>query len=224
MSKLPQTAPKKIKAIELLAFNHDMTDKEVAVECGVSPQTLVAWKKDPEFIEAIYKSYMTEFGSELPGVLAAVVREAKSGNVQAARLVLEHSGKLVKNVNVTIESPWELFQREQKINMDATDAEIVEEVSQISIDTPLPERKIEDAEQRTIKEKANLDKAIKKEEKKKKAYNEKRKVWYQWKKRAEAVGVEPLTARRPTKGQRKAWEDEIIKRENGNKATKKTIK
>ena len=98
--------------------------------------------------------------------------------------------------------------------MDATDAEIVEEVSQISIDAPLPERKIEDAEQRTIKEKASLNKAIKKEEKKKKAYNEKRKIWYQWKKRAEAVGVEPLTARRPTKGQRKAWEDEIIKRES----------
>ena len=219
MEKLPQSAPKKIKAIELLAFNHDMTDKQVAMECGVTPQTLVAWRKDPEFIEPIYKSYMTEFGSELPGVLAAVVREAKAGNVQAARLVLEHSGKLVKNVNLTIESPWELFQREQKIGDDATDAEIVEEVSHIVIDTPLPERKIEDVEQRNIKEKVSLNKVIKKEEKKKKAYNEKRKVWYEWKKRADAVGVKPLTARRPTKGQRKAWEDEIIKRENGQTKT-----
>ena len=196
-----------------------MTDKQVAMECGVTPQTLVAWRKDPEFIESIYKSYMTEFGSELPGVLAAVVREAKAGNVQAARLVLEHSGKLVKNVNLTIESPWELFQREQKIGDDATDAEIVEEVSHIVIDTPLPERKIEDVEQRNIKEKVSLNKVIKKEEKKKKAYNEKRKVWYEWKKRADAVGVKPLTARRPTKGQRKAWEDEIIKRENGQTKT-----
>ena len=29
-----------------------------------------------------------------------------------------------------------------------------------------------------------------------------------------AAGVEPLSARRPTKGQRKAWEDEIIKKES----------
>ena len=217
MSKLPKKQEKlleKAKAIDLLAFNHDIRDHEVAKECGIAPQTIVRWKKDPEFIESIYKRYMSVLGAELPAVIAAQVREAKAGNVQAARLVLEHSGKLVKNVNVTIESPWELFQKEQRINMDATDAEIVEEVSQISIDAPLPERKIEDAEQRTIKEKASLNKAIKKEEKNKKAYNEKRKIWYQWKKRAEAVGVEPLTARRPTKGQRKAWEDEIIKRES----------
>ena len=37
--------------------------------------------------------------------------------------------------------------------------------------------------------------------------------WYKWQKRAKAAGVEPLSARRPTKGQRKAWEDEIIKKE-----------
>ena len=42
MEKLPQSALRKVKAIELLAFNHNITDKQVAVECGVSPQTLVA--------------------------------------------------------------------------------------------------------------------------------------------------------------------------------------
>jgi hypothetical protein len=38
--------------------------------------------------------------------------------------------------------------------------------------------------------------------------------WYKWKKRAKTVGVEPLGAKRPTKGQRLAWEQEIIRREN----------
>ena len=57
--------------------------------------------------------------------------------------------------------------------------------------------------------KKQIDHAIKKEK-----YNQKRKEWYLWKKRAKAVGVPPLSARRPTKGQRKAWEDEIIKRES----------
>ena len=34
--------------------------------------------------------------------------------------------------------------------------------------------------------------------------------------KSQKVGVEPLSARRPTKGQRKAWEDEIIKKEQEN--------
>ena len=52
---------------------------------------------------------MNEFDSKLPSILDAMVREAQAGNVQAGRLILEHSGKLVKNVvNVTI-SPYEMF-------------------------------------------------------------------------------------------------------------------
>ena len=213
MEKLPQLTPKKLLAIEHLALSHSMTDEQVAVECGVSRKTIQVWKKDPNFVEAVYKRFMVGLGVELPAVIAAQVREAKAGNTNAARLVLEHSGKLVKNINVTIESPFEIWNKQKEIGKDATDAEIVEEVSQIVIDTPLPERKVENLEQRNKREKATLNKEIKKEEKKR-AYNEKRKIWYQWKKRAEAVGVEPLSARRPTKGQRKHWEDEIIKREN----------
>ena len=60
------------------------------------------------------------------------------GNVQAGRLVLEHSGKLVKNINVTVDSPFEKFLKAEQID----DAEIIdadsEEVSNI-IET-LPER------------------------------------------------------------------------------------
>ena len=39
---------------------------------------------------------MVTFGSRLPTVLNSMVREAEAGNVQAGRLVLEHSGKLIK--------------------------------------------------------------------------------------------------------------------------------
>ena len=42
-------------------------------------------------------------------VLNSMIREAIEGNVQAGRLVLEHSGKLVKNINVTVDSPFEKF-------------------------------------------------------------------------------------------------------------------
>ena len=54
-----------------------------------------------------------------------------------------------------------------------------------------------------------MRKAIKKEEKRLDR-NNKQKEWYEWRKRAKAVGVEPLKGRRPTPNQRKEWEDSII--------------
>jgi hypothetical protein len=210
MSKLP-VQPNKLNAIELMALCHDMTDEQVAVECGVSRMTLHNWKQDPNFMDAVYERYMVEFGGELPAVLSAMIREAKAGNVQAGRLVLEHSGKLVKNVNITVDSPFEKWLK--KVDVDAEDAEIVEEFSHVEITENLPKRNTESQYKREKEEKATIKKVIK-SEKDKQAYNNKRREWYKWKKRADAVGVEPLSARRPTKGQRTAWEEEIIKRES----------
>ena len=210
MSKLP-IQPNKLNAIELMALCHDMTDEQIAVECGVSRMTLHNWKKDPNFMDAVYERYMVEFGGELPSVLSAMVREAKAGNVQAGRLVLEHSGKLVKNINVTVASPFEKWLK--KVDVDAEDAEIVEEFSHVEITDNLPKRNTESQHKREKTEKETIKKVIK-SEKEKQAYNNKRREWYKWKKRAEAVGVKPLSARRPTKGQRTAWEQEIIKRES----------
>jgi hypothetical protein len=146
-----------------------------------------------------------------------MVREAKSGNVQAGRLVLEHSGKLVKNVNVTIDSPFEKFMKKVEV-ADVVDAEIIEEgmdvISEEYQSISLPERKKESPIARVREEKKKIKISIK-EEVKRQDYNRKQKIWYEWKKRAKAVGIEPLKAKRPTKGQRKTWEDKIVRRENG---------
>ena len=48
---------------------------------------------------------------------------------------------------------------------------------------------------------------------KKKKWLERRKELHSWYKRAEAVGIAPLPAKRPTKGQRLAWEMSIIQAE-----------
>ena len=78
----------------------------------------------------------------------------------------------------------------------------------------LPERK----PQRTIKEekvalKSEIDKDRRKHTSPKR--NQQRRQWYRWKKRAEAVGIEPLPAKKPTKGQRKECEQSIISAEEG---------
>ena len=212
MSKLQKYEQIKKVAVEHFATNPNITVKDLALELGITERTIVKWRTDPNFMDAIYDRYMVLFGGELPAVLSAMIREAKSGNVQAGRLVLEHSGKLVKNINVTVDSPFEKYLKQ--VDMDIEDAEVIEVMEEIPIVETLPDRDIEPPIKRNKREKKQIDDAIKKEQ-----YSQKRKEWYQWNKRAKAVGVEPLKARRPTKGQRKTWEDEIIKRENEYDAT-----
>ena len=200
--------PRKAHAAEIYALNPNIEAEEVASRLGVSIDTVYVWRRDPNFMEAIYDRYMVMFAGEIPAVLMAAVREAKAGNVQAQRLVLEHSGKLVKNINVTIDSPFEKFLK------NVENAEVVADDAEFSdvIDRELPKRVEENPVERAVSEKKRLDDEIKREE-----YNKKQKIWYQWKKRAKAVGVEPLKAKRPTKGQRLEWEEEIIRRENEEK-------
>ena len=202
---LAKKKPEKILAIELFALNPTMTIKEVSERVGVTDNCISKWREDPNFIDKIYERYMTEFGSQLPAVINSMVREAKHGNVQAARLVLEHSGKLVKNVNITVDSPFEKFLKTDNV----LDAEVIEVFDKVEVVGELPERK----ESTPIAEERIVVKKIIDKEKKKKSYNEQRKEWYQWKKRAKAVGIEPLKASKPTKGQRKEWEKSIIKAE-----------
>ena len=211
-----QKRPEKALAIEIFATQPDKSIQQVAAEVGVSPKAMYNWRCDPKFMDAIYERYMVVFGGELPAVLSAMVREAKAGNVQAGRLVLEHSGKLVKNVNVTIDSPFEKWLKKvddaEVIDGEIVEDEVIELVEEIKVEIDdLPPRNPENQSSRKKREKKSLA-----EQKKKAQYNLQQKEWYRWKKRAKAVGVEPLSARRPTKGQRKTWEDEIIKRESEN--------
>ena len=207
MSKLAEIKknPTKTLAIELLALNPTLTVEKIANKVGVTVKTIYMWKQDPNFVEAIYDRYMLEFGLEIPSVLNSMVREAKEGNVQAGRLVLEHSGRLVKNINVTIDSPFEKFLKGAQVAEVVSDEEIIDVAAETVDDEELPSRNTEDQVKRTVREKKNIKAEIKKEE-----YNAKQKEWYRWRKRAKAVGVTPLKGRRPTPGQRKEWQNSII--------------
>ena len=209
-----QKKPEKALAIEIFATHPDKSIQQVAIEVGVSVKAMYNWRTDPRFMDAIYERYMVEFGGSLPSVLSSMVREAKAGNVQAGRLVLEHSGKLVKNINVTIDSPFEKWLKKVD-DAEVIDGEIVEDdvlelVGEISMDVSnLPPREVENPTVRVKREKKSLAK-----QKKKAQYNLQQKEWYRWKVRAKAVGVESLKGGRPTPGQRLAWEQVIIRKEN----------
>ena len=212
-----QKRPEKALAVEIFATQPDKSISQVAMEVGVDPKTMYNWRCDHKFMDAIYEKYMVTFGGELPAVLSAMVREAKAGNVQAGRLVLEHSGKLVKNVNITIDSPFEKWLKKvddaEVIDGEIIEDEVVDLVGEIQVEIDnLPPREVEDPVVREKREVRSLAK-----QKKKAAYNMQQREWYKWKKRAKAAGVEMLKGGRPTPGQRLAWEQAIIRKENETK-------
>ena len=205
------------KAAEMMALDPETSVKQIASKLKVHEQTVLTWRRDPNFIDMVYQIYMVEFGAEIPAVLSSMIREAKAGNVQAGRLVLEHSGKLVKNINVTIDSPFEKYFKAEKTEVEYMDAEvqnIVEDIEETQ-EIGLPERKVEDQSKR-VKSEFKTIKRVAQNSKRRMARNK----MHRWKQRAKAVGIEPLPAGRPTKAQKKEWVEVVraAERELRNKS------
>ena len=217
MSNLELKKANQEAAIDLLIHNPELTKKQLAEHLKLAPQKIHNWFADDRFVEMYYKKYMISFNAKLPMVLNSMIREAVEGNVQAGRLVLEHSGKLVRNINVTVDSPFEKFLKAEQIDADEIiDAES-EEVIEI-IDT-LPERNpVNDKpKKRNMEEKD----AVEKIKKGKKPYRQKRREdranRYQLLQRAKKVGLEPLPSRRPTNNERRKWIEKLIELEETSK-------
>ena len=209
------------KAVEVYATTPDIQHQDAAVILGVSEKTLFRLRRDPNFWESVYNYYMVTFEGNVIDVLRAMVREAKAGNVQAGRLVLEHSGKLQKNINITISSPFEKWMEKKEGGIEIQDAEIIEDLQALPDDfSDLPERSEESAVWKGRRDNTQLQKELNKEESRFNR-NQARKVMRGWLKRAKVVGIDPLPARRPTPGQRKTWQNSIIKLEQKASGSKK---
>jgi hypothetical protein len=213
MSNIELKKANQMAAIDLLINNPELNKKQIAEQLKVSPRTIHSWFADDRFVEMYYKKYMISFNAKLPMVLNSMIREAVEGNVQAGRLVLEHSGKLVRNINVTVDSPFEKFLKAEQIDADEIiDAES-EEVTEI-LDT-LPERNpVNDKpKKRDIKEKKAVDRI----KKGKKPYRQKRREdrasRYALLQRAKKVGLDPLPSRRPTNSERRKWLEKLAELE-----------
>ena len=139
---------------------------------------------------------MTYAGNELPHVTQALIEEAKMGNIQAAKLILEHFGKLTKNIHIKIQSPFDNWMSSQNIDYEVVKkkpAELVE-INEVL---------------ETIEEPTNV---IPVKRSKKGDYNKKQREWYYLRQRAKKVGLEIFKGRTST-GRRKTWIKELERRE-----------
>ena len=202
MSKVALRKANQQAAIDLLIHNPGINKTDLADELKVTTQTIHNWFSDDRFVDMFYRKYMILFNSKLPMVLNSMIREAIEGNVQAGRLVLEHSGKLIKNINVTVDSPFEKFLKAKEI-----DADVIEIITE-----DLPERNPENdtPKKRNKKEAKKISYAKNKKQNKAKRY-----ALLQ---RAKKVGLEPLPAKRPTHSERRKWLEKLSELEQATKS------
>ena len=112
-------------------------------------------------------------------------------------MVLEHSGKLQKNIHVTIASPFEQWLARSENNQ-------IEE-GEIVLDQLAP-RTTDNAPKKAHNDFIELGLQ-------KKVWNKRRRELHRWNKRAKAVNIDPQPARRPTPGQREEWQESIVRAE-----------
>ena len=213
MSNIELKKANQMAAIDLMIHNPDLNKKQLAEQINVSHRTIQSWFADDRFVDMYYKKYMVSFNAKLPMVLNSMIREAVEGNVQAGRLVLEHSGKLVKNINVTVDSPFEKFLKAEEIDAkDIIDAES-EEVAEI-IET-LPERNPENdkPKKRKIKEKKAVERIKEGKPPSRQKKREDRASRYALLQRAKKVVLEPLPSSRPTASEKRKWLEKLAELE-----------
>ena len=194
------------KAVDIYATTPNVQHNFVADELGISYKTLLKLRKDADFWKKVWDTYLVTYEADVLDVCRAMIREALAGNTSAGRLVLEHSGKLQKNINITISSPFENWLESEKRKQ----IEPSKEVPRWNKGSTLND--IEDAEilpEQIQQEFQHIDRELQK----KKAVLDRRRELYGWSRRAEAVGIAPMPPKRPTKGQRLEWEMSIIRAE-----------
>jgi len=204
MSKSLRTIKARQEAIEVLASNAQISNRKLADKLGVNKETIRAWMKDIDFIDAIYHRYMEIAGKYLPAVIQAQIQEAMSGNTRAAELILKHFGKLQDRLIIEVESPFMQHIKNSSIDeIQVTETDAVEIGNNVEVENNIPLPPKDDSantKKRAINDRLKLKEAYTKVKTK-----EKTNTRYMIRKRAKNVGLEFLPSKRPTQAVRRAW-------------------
>ena len=204
-------------AVELLASKPGIKTTEAAKALNCTMETIRAYRRVPAFNEAVYNRFMDISGGSLVNVVAAMIREAERGNVQAANLVLRHYGKLEDKITIRHESPFDKFLKIGHVK-EAEVVEVVETMtpedlgSSFDVDVDLPERdKVNDTPKtRVTREKVALKEVYSQKDK---DFKKKRNAARVLRARAEKVGLDSLPRGRHRQNVRDEWIRELKNRE-----------
>ena len=204
MGKQLRTIKAKQEAIEVLASNAQISNRELAKKLGVNKDMVNSWMNDKDFIDAIYHRYMEVAGKYLPAVIQAQITEAMAGNTRAAELILKHFGKLQDRLVIEIESPFVQHLKKQDIQeVQVTETDAVEIGNNIEVENniPLPPKdKSANTPKRALNDRIKLKEAYTKVKYTKDINNR-----YMLRKRAKSVKLDMLPSKRPTASVRRAW-------------------
>ena len=213
IAKKNQFSDKQKVAIEYIAANPGITNKELATLIKSKTRTVSGWRTNVKFIDAIYDRFMEVTGRELPALVLALIEEGKQGNVKAIELALKHFGKFQDSVTIKIESPFMQHLKASEITQDNfVDAEF-SVVADEPIELPPRNQVNNRPNSRTIKENIKVKDIKKKNGPKHKKYLKDLSARRKLVKRAKAVNLEPLPAGRPTEASRRKWMDKLEKLE-----------
>ena len=203
------------RAAEIVGKNPAITDREVCELLCITRLQLNKIKSDREYYERMEAVFTKNITKDLLLVDVAMIQEAQSGNVQAARYLAERHGKFVKKFQIEVKSPYELFAKEMTNKEEAELAEFEEEKIEVTKDQ-LPERDKRNDKPltRAKEERKQLDKRLKRlKHEKTPQYKHNRADRYQLRKRAKAVNLDPLPTGRTTKTKRDEWLQKLYKLE-----------
>ena len=80
--------------VSLADPNDHRTQKEIADELRLRPETLSRWKREPGFGEAVWELTYRNLESELGRVSAVLLKQALEGDVRSLRLFFEVTSKI----------------------------------------------------------------------------------------------------------------------------------
>lgn len=102
---------KQLNCIEMMVLYPNMTQKDIAKEIQVSENTIVTWKKSPEFQAELKNRLDEEWKSYRKEAQQAMLKLMRDGNYQATQYILDSNGlKATEKIEATV-TPYEWEER-----------------------------------------------------------------------------------------------------------------
>ena len=193
------------QAVDIIALTPNASNKEIATSLGVHENTVLNWRKIAAFNDAIYERFVEVTGDRLPKVVLAMFREAEGGNVQAARLILEHYNKLDKTLHVKIHSPFEKYLGAREIGHEELSPKEETELLAPNPINDMPSKNAKQVKKRLKKAEVVTGSVIKE--------RTRRNNTYHLRQRAKRVNLELLPPGRQREDKRRNWIKELERRE-----------